>query len=417
MNNAQHRTLLIVLGALTAIGPFSIDMYLPGFASISSELHASMARVGLSLTSYFIGISLGQLIYGPLLDRFGRKRPLFVGLVIYIVSAILCGLSPSIDALIVFRVFLALGACVCLVASRAIVRDLFAPTETAKVYSLLMLIMGVAPIIAPSAGGLIASHLGWRYIFFVLTAIAVLMLWAVVALLPESRKPDNSVSLRIRPILSAYSAVLMDARFLTFTLTGGIAFAGMFAYISAAPFVFMDIFGLNESQFGIVFSLNAIGLIGGSQVNRYLLKKHSSYRISHILSYLLAVLSVTMLTCSWFNWLNAPTMLTFIFLFLFLLGFINPNVTAMALEPFAHNAGSASALLGSLQMIFGALASGLVSTLFDGTTRPMALVMTGCALIGMVLLLIYELTVRRGALVTQYLPNVFATSRFSKRRL
>ena len=405
MHNRQQRNIILVLGILTAIGSFSIDTYLPSFPDMAASLHTTVARVGLSLTSFFIGISAGQLIYGPLLDRYGRKIPLLTGLVIYILSSVMCGLSPNINFLIVVRLIQALGACACIVASRAVVRDLFPPKETAKIFSMLMLVMGVAPIVAPSIGGFISTHFGWRVIFFMLAGIGLLMFRMVYTILPESWQPDHRVSLKLNHVLEGYLNVFADRKFLTFTLTGGLVYAGLFAYISGAPFVFMKIFGLSESQFGLVFSMNAAGLIGGSQLNRLVLKRWGSYRISYVLINIMMIVALLLVTGTWFNWLNLYTTLTLIFSFMFLIGFINPNIMAIALEPFSENAGRASALLGSMQMVFGALSSALVSTMFDGTSRPMVLVMMGCATFGLMLVMYYHVFVHRKMAFVTMLRN------------
>ena len=207
MGRKQHRIFILVLGSLTAIGPFSIDMYLPGFPAIARDLHTDISHVALSLTSYFIGISFGQLVYGPLLDRYGRKRPVIVGLLIYIVAAVVCGLSPSIHWLVAARFLLAIGSCVGIVAARAIVRDLFPVNEIARIFSTLMLVLGISPIIAPTVGAYVADIYSWRLIFAVLGGIAILILIAVIRFLPESRPADASISLHPVQIIREYASV------------------------------------------------------------------------------------------------------------------------------------------------------------------------------------------------------------------
>ena len=400
MKNFKRPYIIILLGALTALGPFSIDMYLPGFASIASDLHSPIAHVSLSLTSYFIGISIGQLIYGPLLDRYGRKKPLITGLVIYITAALLCGAASSVVMLIFLRLMLALGACVCLVASRAVVSDLFPHKEMAKIFSSLVLIMSISPILAPSVGGIVTTYLGWRYIFFTLALIAMLMLLAVIKILPESKGSDKSISLKLNSILTGYFDVISEPNFLIFTVAGGIASAGMFAYIAGAPFVFMELFGLNEGIFGIIFSINACGFILGSQINRLLLRKYNDYNIAFFVSYSQGGVAVLLFISLCLGLLNAVTLTVFAFLFLFLLGFISPNVTAIALEPFYRNAGRASALLGGIQMVLGASATGLVNTFADGTAKPMIAVMLGSAIICIALISYYEYNTKNKDIVS-----------------
>jgi DHA1 family bicyclomycin/chloramphenicol resistance-like MFS transporter len=371
MDTGKRKTLIFVLGSLTAIGPFSIDMYLPGFPVIARDLGTDISHVTLTLTSYFIGISLGQLVYGPLLDRFGRRRPLIIGLTIYVASAAGCGLSPSLEVLVVMRFFLAIGACVGIVAARAIVRDLFPSSEIAKVFSTLMLILGVSPIIAPSVGATVTDALGWRYIFLVLGVIGVLITIFVVRFLPESRHSDATVSLHPLSTAASYLRIMRDPVFLVFGAASAATSAGLFAYISDSPFVMMNLFGLTEHEFGLVFSLIGFGIIGSSQINRLWLRRQDSARIAWTtirVQLLAGALLLTGLVAG-----TGPA-LTIALMFLYFVGngFLGPNTTAIAIEPFTANAGSAAALMGSIQMGASALGSAAVGFFHDGTAIPMA---------------------------------------------
>jgi DHA1 family bicyclomycin/chloramphenicol resistance-like MFS transporter len=274
--------LIFILGLLSAIGPFSIDMYLPGFPAIASDLHSSIARISLSLSSFFIGISAGQFLYGPLLDRFGRKKPLYIGLSIYLLCSIGCAMAASADLLILLRLLQALGGCVGMVASRAMVRDLFAVKDNAKVFSLLMLVVGVSPIVAPTLGGYISASLGWRYIFVVLSLLAVFILAAVHFILPESKEPDPGFSLLPKEIIKRFSLVIREPQFYTYAFTGSSASAGLYAYISGSPYVFMELYKVNEKQYGWIFAIIAMGLIGASQLNSILLKTYKSEQIIRV---------------------------------------------------------------------------------------------------------------------------------------
>lgn len=383
---------IVTLGILMAIGPFSIDTYLPGFPAIAESLGTDISNVGLSLTSYFIGISLGQLGYGPITDRFGRKKPLIIGLIIYLLSSIGCVFAPTIYWLIGLRFLMALGACAGMVASRAIVRDLFPIQEIAKVFSLLTLIMGVAPIIAPTIGGIIVALLGWRYIFVLLTLIAAFIIFAVYKYLPESKGADTSVSLHPINISKEYILLFKNKTFLLFGVACGCASASMFSYISASPFVYMNLFGISESMFGWIYGLNAFALISASQFNRYWLEKKSSKQIT-LITLLLQLLSAVFIIISITAGLTYFIIMVLIFIYLFWLGFLNPNTTALALEPFSKNAGSASALLGSFQMVFGAAASVLVSVFYNGTAMPMAVLMAVFSLWGMLSVLAHKFTI------------------------
>jgi MFS transporter, DHA1 family, multidrug resistance protein len=379
LNQKQYLILILILGSLTAIAPFSIDMYLPAFPEIARDLETSAAQVGLSLTTFFAGIAAGQLIYGPLIDRYGRKKPLVIGLIIYVVASLLCALAPSISWLIAARLLSALGGCVGIVVASAVVRDLFPVTETARIFSTLILVTGLAPMIAPTIGGFVASVLGWRYIFLVLTIISLFMLLAVIFYLPESKGPDTTISLKPAAIFSSYIVVLKEPAFLTYAFAGSLATAGMFAYIAGSPFVFIELFGLSEQQYGLAFGINALGLIGASQVGRLLLKKYTSETIVSRAATVLAIIGVLLAGGNILGVWTAAVNFVLIFCFIFCLGFIMPTTNALSLAPFAKNAGSASALMGSLRMFAGVLASAAVSFFHNGTAIPMTVIMVVCA--------------------------------------
>ncbi|TMI90850.1 MAG: multidrug effflux MFS transporter [Bacteroidetes bacterium] len=372
--------LILILGFLTAIGPFSIDMYLPAFPSIARGLHTTVARVTLSLSSFFIGISAGQLLYGPLLERFGRKKPLYAGLCIYLVASIGCAMAASVNALIVLRLLQALGGCVGLVASRAMVRDLFDVKENAKIFSMLMLVVAVSPIIAPTLGGYITAMLGWRYVFAMLIVVDLIILMGTYFLLPESKKPDPNFSLRPGPIIKNFSGVITHPQFYTYALTAAISAAGLYAYIGGSPHVFMEIFRVNERQYGWIFALIAMGLIGASQVNSVLLKNYNSEQIIKVALCCQSVIGVTMASITFLGWNDLFVTIFLIFIFLCTQGFVFPNASALSLASFGHNAGSASALMGAIQMTIGAGTSALVSVLQNHTAMPMTGVMACCAI-------------------------------------
>lgn len=397
MNQKQRTTIILVLGALAALGPFSIDMYLPGFPAIAEDLNTSISQVGLSLTSYFIGISVGQLIYGPVIDRFGRKKPLFFGLALYAVAAFGCALSPDIAWLIGLRLLLALGGCVGMVAGRAMVRDLFPASETAKVFSTLMLVMGVAPIIAPTLGGYVTAAFGWRYIFYLLVILALSLILLLARFLPESKGANASVSLKPGRVLKNYFQVFKEPGFVTNAIAGSVAFAGMFSYISGSPFIFMEYLDLSETLYGWMFGLNAFGFIAGSQLNRLWLQKSSSRQVSLRVGIFLFVAGLLLVSGSLWTGFNTVAFLGLIFIYLFWLGFLAPNTTALALEPFTRSVGTASALLGSFQMVAGALASVLVSYLHDGTAIPMTMSMALCATIALAALLVQQRRLKKAA--------------------
>jgi MFS transporter, DHA1 family, multidrug resistance protein len=374
--------LILILGLLTAIGPFSIDMYLPAFPDIAKGLNTTVAQVMLSLSSFFIGISAGQLIYGPLLERFGRKKPLYAGLSIYLLASIGCAMATSINALILFRLLQALGGCAGMVASRAMVRDLFEVKENAKIFSLLMLVVAVSPIIAPTLGGYITAIWGWRYVFFMLIVVALIILTGVYFLLPESRKPDPEFSLKPRPIIKNYLGIIKHPQFYTYALTGAIAAAGLYAYISGSPHVFMEIFKVSEQQYGWIFALIAMGLIGAAQINTVLLKNYKSEQIIKIALSCQGIIGLVLAGITYLGWSDLFVTIFLIFIFLCCQGFIFPNSSALSLAPFGHNAGSASALMGALQMFIGAGASAMVSFL-QNYGSPMTGVMACCSIVAL----------------------------------
>ena len=372
--------LILILGMLTAIGPFSIDMYLPAFPDIAKGLHTTVAQVTLSLSSFFIGISFGQLLYGPLLERFGRKKPLYAGLCIYLAASIGCALAASVNALIALRLLQALGGCVGMVAARAMVRDLFEVKETAKVFSMLMLVVAVSPIIAPTLGGYITSALGWRYVFAMLIIVDIIVIISAYFLLPESKKPDPNFSLRPGPILKNYSGVIAHPQFYTYALTAAISAAGLYAYIGGSPHVFMEIFHVTEKQYGWIFALIAMGLIGASQVNSLLLKNYTSEQLIKAALFCQSIIGVTTVCLTLLGLSDLFLTIFLIFIFLCTQGFVFPNASALSLAAFGHTAGSASALLGAIQMTIGACTSALVGVLQDHTALPMAGVMACCAI-------------------------------------
>lgn len=383
MTPRQKNIIVVTLGALAAISPFSIDMYLPSFPIIAEEFNTTVANIALTLTAYFVGIGVGQILYGPILDRFGRKKPLQIGLLIYIVASGACSLTKSTEWLIATRVVQALGGCVGMVVGRAMVRDLFPVKEIARIFSLLILVLGVAPIIAPTVGSLVVTFLSWRYLFVLLMLVGFLLLVATSRLLPESRQPDLSVSLRPRAVFRDYWQVTKELEFLIFGVTSAVTMAGMFTYIAGSPFVYMELFGLTKQHFGWAFSINAFGLIMGSQINRLILKRYSTVTVCLAAGVAAAGIGFILLIGTAADFLQAPGTFVMVFLYLFVLGFVAPNASALAMEPFTKFAGSASALLGALQMFMGALASALVSYLGNGTALPMVEVMALCAFTGL----------------------------------
>ena len=388
MTKRSRSLFILLLGLLSAIGPFSIDMYLPGFPTIAANLNTTVDQVSYSLSSFFIGVCIGQMICGPLLDRFGRKRPLYAGLILYILASLGCAVASSIEMLILFRFLQALGGCVGMVAPRAIVRDVFPVNENARIFSLLVLVIGVSPIIAPTAGSFFIAEFGWHSVFVVLAAVSAVLLLAVIFYLPESKQPDPSFSLRPKPIVTSFLTVLKEPQFYTYALTGAISSAGLFAYLSGSPFVFMQLFKVTEQHYSWIFALIAAGLIGSSQLNNLLLKKYSSEQIMKTVLLVQTLVGLTLAIGTAVHLLELYSTIFLIFLFLSCQGFSFPNSSALSMAPFSKEAGSASALMGALQMGIGAVASAMVGLFFNNTALPMAAVMATCACIAFIILLL-----------------------------
>lgn len=393
MTKQRYFFLVLILGTLTALSPFSIDMYLPAFQDIAKALKTTTSRVDLSLSSYFIGLAVGQMIYGPLMDRFGRKRPLYVGLVLYIIASVGCFLSASVEMLVVMRLFQAIGGCAASVASIAMVRDLFPVKDNAKVFALLFLVLGTSPLLAPTAGSYLADSLGWQSVFIVLLGIAVLILVAVILTLPESYKPDPSYSLKPGPIVSNFLLVIRNPQFYTYAVAGSVAFSGLFAYVAGSPLVFMDVFDLSKKEYGWVFAGLSVGFIGSNQLNTLLIKRFKSEQVINAALIAQVITSAVFVIGAANGWFNLAGTITMIFFILSCIGLTNPNTAALSMAPFPKNAGVASALLGTMQLGLGAATSGIVSVFSSHSATPMAAIMAGSSAIALIVLSVGRRTI------------------------
>lgn len=376
MSKGRRVSIILVLGTLIAVGPFSIDAYLPAFKQIAGDFHVDTSNIGITLTTYFIGIGIGQLAYGPLMDRYGRRKPLIFGLLLYILTSFLSAYAWDVTSLATLRFFTSLGACAGMVASKAIVRDLFDKEKVADVLSTLMLIMGIAPIIAPTIGGFIIQNYHWEIIFYGLAGFATLMLFNVLFILPESSIPNKETSLHPLPVLRQYIGIYKNRDFFIFSTTRGFVIGLLLGYVAAAPFIFMEYFGMSQESFGYIFGSNAAGLIIGSQLNRLFLKRFTTFQITYVISMLLVLVTSFGFIYVWnftpVFWVVYPTL----FLMMMLIGFQNPNATALALNPFTQRAGSASAFVGAVSMIFGSIASWYVSRFVTVSLFPLFAMLT-----------------------------------------
>lgn len=369
--------IILILGALSAFAPLAIDFYLPGFPAMAIAFGTDEKHVQLTLAAYFLGLSIGQLLYGPAADRFGRRKPLLVGVSLFSLASLACAFAPNLEWLIAARFVQALGGCAGMVVSRAIVSDTCDAIGSAKVFSQLMLVMGLAPILAPMLGGVMVNAYGWQSIFLALTLFSGACLIAVTRGLPESLSVDRRAPLS--GALKQYFSLLGDRVFIGYALSGGIAMAGMFSYIAGSPFVFIKLYGVPAEHYGWLFGMNAAGFILVAQVNARLLRRFGpAWLLSRgILVYLAAALTV--LCISLFRTEQLWPLLVPLFVCLASLGCIIPNASACAMNGQGRRAGSASALLGCLQFSVAAGASSLVGVLHDGTATPMTLVISLCA--------------------------------------
>lgn len=377
--------LVVLLGILAALGPFTIDMYLPAFPRIAENFYTDDNHVAFTLTSYFIGIALGQLLYGPIIDKYGRKKPLLFGLSLYIVAALGCALSVNIEMMIGMRFLQALGGCVGMVASTAIVSDVFEVEKRASALSMIILVMGVAPLIAPSVGSFFITHGDWYVIFYFLASFALFVGILIRIFLPETNPYMHQNKLQMRVIAKDYLEVLKNKMFLGYTIAASLAMSIMFAYISSASFVFMTYYKLDASTFSILFAINASGIISGSIINGAVTKRFNYIKVAKVASIALCIIALSILSAVYFiEGLNYKWLVASLFSILFCIGFIMPNATTASLAPFTKNAGTASALSGAIRMGFGALVAAMIG-LFQGETPVtlycVILILAVCAMI------------------------------------
>lgn len=405
MTKQKYFSLILVLGSLTALGPFSIDMYLPGFSAIAKDLGTTVNNVSLSLSSYFIGISAGQLLYGPLLDRFGRKKPLYIGLLVYILASLCCVFVTDIDSFIVLRFIQAVGSCAASVAAMTMVRDLFPVKETPKVFAKLMLVLGLSPMLAPTIGGYVTADFGWHAVFIILTFMGVAILTAVKFALPSNYKPDTTISLKPKPIISNFLMVLKEPQFYTYAFTGAVAFAGLFTYVAGSPMIFMDIYKVDEKTYGWIFALLSVSFIGSSQLNSMLLRKYTSEQLIRAALISQSIISVVFLVGVMNDAFNLYGIIAMFFLFLSCLGLASPNTAGLSLAPFVKNAGSASALMGAVQMILGSVASIAVGIFVKDSMTPITVILLASSTLALLILTVGKRNIKKVEQSVADVPN------------
>ena len=385
--------LVVILGALSAFGPLSIDMYLPGLPELRRDFGTGASQTQLTLSACLLGLALGQMVAGPISDALGRRRPLFVGLAAYALTSLLCAVAPSVPALVGLRFGQGLAGAAGIVIARAVVRDLHSGVAAARFFSLLMLVNGLAPILAPLFGGQLLRVVSWRGVFVTLAAIGGLLLLAATRL-AETLPADRRQTGGIRATLATFRRLLADRSFVGYALSAGLAIAAMFAYIAGSPFVLQEIHGVSPQRFSVLFGVNALGLVVASQVNGRLVGRVPLIRL------LAAGLTANAagglgLLAAVVGGFGLAAILPSLFVVVASLGFVLPNAAALALAAYPRSAGSASALLGVLHYAIGAAAAPLVGIAGERTAWPMAVVI---AALGMTALATFVWLGRRPAL-------------------
>lgn len=369
--------LTLILGGLTALPPLSIDMYLPALPEVSGALHVPAATAQLTLTACLIGLAVGQLIVGPMSDRFGRRRPLLVGMSCYVVAGVACALAPTAPTLTVCRLVQGLAGAAGVVIARAVVRDLYDGLAMARFFSTLMLISGVAPILAPVLGGQVLRFTDWRGVFVILSAIGLLLVLVVLRKLPETLPPAERHRGGLPEALRSMRALLADRVFAGYLLTSSLAFAALFSYVSASPFVMQEIYGASPQTFSLLFMVNSVGIVAFGQLNGKVLVGRVS--LDRVLAFGLCMVGVAtvallVMTTGVFGTVGLAPLATALCVLMSGMGLIMPNANTQALMRTPRSAGSASALLGTSQFLVGAVASPLVGVAGERTAVPMALV-------------------------------------------
>jgi MFS transporter, DHA1 family, multidrug resistance protein len=380
-STARRTRLVLVLGALIALGPLTIDMYLPALPTITDDLHTTAAAVQLTLTGTLAGLALGQLFIGPLSDRYGRRVPLIAGVAVHVVASVLCVFAPDLAVLGTLRVLQGLGAAAAAVVAMAIVRDLFTGLAAAKLLSRLMLVMGAAPVLAPTLGGQVLRWADWRGVFVTLAVLGTLIAALTVVALPETLPAERRRSYGVAGTIRTYGSLLRDRTFVGLILVAGLAMAAMFAYVSGSSFVFQEQYGMDEQTFALTFGAGAVGLIAATQLNVRLLRRFTP---GQILGYALVALLFFAAT----GLGGLLPLLVSLWAVLASAGLALPNAPALALSRHGEAAGTASALLGAVQFGVGALAAPLVGALGTGAVPMAVVIVTGMILSVTVLLLV-----------------------------
>ena len=375
--------LALILGLLSAIGPFAIDMYLPALPDIGRSLHASVGAVQWSLTTFFLSLGFGQLLYGPVSDMVGRKLPLYGGMALFLVASVGCALAGSIETLLAWRLLQGLGAAAGMAIPRAVVRDLYTGSDAARLMSLLMLVFSVSPILAPLAGSGVIAVAGWRGVFWAVALAAVVGLVLVATKLQETRPAAQRVESSLRSALRGYGVLLRDRHYLGLVLIGGCAMGGFFVYLSSSPFVLIGHYGLTPLQYSLAFSVNSVAFIGAAQFNGMLGERYGLVRL--VKGAVSAACGVMLLLLGYYlaGGDRLAVLIVLYFIASAFMGMVIPTTSVLALEEHGAIAGTASALLGTLQMLSGAVAMGVMGFFGSGKPLPMVAGMAAGSLLGL----------------------------------
>lgn len=368
----------LVLGLLSAAGPFAIDMYIPALPAISSDLGASTAATQMTLMVFFVAFGVCQIVYGPVSDMVGRKPPLYFGLAVFLAGSIGCTLAGDIGWLIAFRVVQGIGAASVMVIPRAIVRDMYTGAEATRLMALVMLVISISPILAPLAGALLIGEFGWRSVFVLVSIAAVIGVFMLAFFQPETRPPAERIRVSVRSLVDGFGLLLRHGRFLGLTFIGGLGFASFFAFIATSSFVYIEHFGLTPIEYGLAFSLNAVGFFGASQMAGWLAGRFGMLRVVTTATLGYASFTVLLFAVTVAGADSLAVLMALLFCAFAFLGLVIPTTMVLALEEHGPIAGMASALGGTLQMLAGAVAIVIVSVFFDGTTMPMVTAIAAC---------------------------------------
>lgn len=385
MMNSNFFRIALVLGLLSAVGPFAIDMYLPALPAIGQSLGAEIGGVQMSLTAFFITVGLGQLLYGPVSDMVGRKPPLFFGLGLFTAASIGCALATDIQTLIVLRALQGLGAAAGMAIPRAVVRDLHTGTDAARLMSLLMLVFSVSPILAPMLGSAVIALTNWRGVFWAVAVAAVAGLVMIASFLQETRPAEKRVESNLGSAWRAYMLLLRDGHFMGLILIGSFVMSGFFIYLASSPFVLINHYGLTPMQYSLAFSLNAVSFIGASQLTASLSGRYGMAQLVRVAGHGGAAVMLLLLGYYLAGGDELGVLIALYFVASAFMGLVIPTTSVLALEDHGAIAGTASALLGTLQMLIGALMMGLAGLFNDGKPLTMVIGMTTGPLIALAL--------------------------------